>query len=212
MTELYDPVPLGRVFLRKDGPSPDERPGVVALIERIEQEFAAGSLAVYARCRAGTPRERLWPADYEIDWFGKAIETDEYCSVCAFRKGLAKWMGAVSRLKLNDAPEDLAINRADWERVLTTGADASETEGASLADRIPSGVRFMTDKRAEEACNEWLAQQKVAPRNKETAFLEAQEQVKGIGALSRKAFDRSWAKSTPDEWRRPGAKRKRSTS
>jgi hypothetical protein len=115
MSDLEDPVPLGRVFLRKDGPDPIERPFVASLMEEIEQEFDSG-LRIDGRRSIGTARERIWAADYEINWFGKHTDTDDYCSVCAFRRGLANWSGGSLSI-FDDAFEDLAIAKTDWDRI-----------------------------------------------------------------------------------------------
>ena len=140
MTGLIDPVPLGRVFLHKDGPTPDEKPYVAALMERIERDFEAGLLAVYGyfldeSCRRKSYRERIWAADYEIMWSGKPTDTGDYCAVFAVRRGLSNWTGAQTRSKLKDV-EDLATPRADWDRLAGLGlapATAPKEEEAAKA-------------------------------------------------------------------------------
>lgn len=117
MSEPVDPVPLGQVYGHKDGPTPYERLKVDALIETITNEFDIGRLAVYGRRGAGLERERVWPADHEIDWAGKPTDTDDYCSVCAFRRGLSNSTGPRRQAVIDDVFEDLAIERADWNRI-----------------------------------------------------------------------------------------------
>jgi hypothetical protein len=71
----------------------------------------------------------------------------------------------------------------------------------------PSGIRTTTDEQAEAACGEWLAALKERPRNKETAFTDAKSAVARPGQLSRKAFERAWAKSVRPEWKAAGRRK-----
>ena len=86
-------------------------------------------------------------------------------------------------------------------------ADAGEPQEVTTERAMalhPTGIRTTTDERVEAACGDWIAAPTERPRNKETAFADAKAAVEHIGALSRKAFDRAWARRAPPEWKHPG--------
>ncbi len=86
-------------------------------------------------------------------------------------------------------------------------ADAGEPQEVTTERAMalhPTGIRTTKDERVEAACGDWIAAPTERPRNKETAFADAKAAVAHIGALSRKAFDRAWARRAPPEWKHPG--------
>ena len=118
MSEPEYPVPLGRVFLRKDGPSPDERTYVNSLIELIDHKYQRHDFPVFGRRPGRIERERIWPNDHTIDWTGQPTNTEDYCSVGAFKRGLENWCGPSKRADIDDMFEDLVIARDDWDSIL----------------------------------------------------------------------------------------------
>lgn len=84
------------------------------------------------------------------------------------------------------------------------GSGSIPTTGPST----PSGIRTTSAATAEDACRKWLAGLKKRPKNKDTAFADAQAAVANVGSLSRKAFDRAWPASVPLEWLKAGRRSK----
>lgn len=139
MSELDDSVLLAAVYLRKDGPGAAERAYVAALMEQIEREFDSHKLVVTGRCRGGD-RGRVSATDYEIDWFGHATDTGDYCSVGAFRRGLANWTSRPHAKTLGDTYEDLAISKKDWDRINASVA-ASLGKGRPSDEEVDAWMR-----------------------------------------------------------------------
>jgi hypothetical protein len=166
MSEPEYPVPLGRVFLRKDGPSPDERTYVNSLIELIDHKYQRHDLAVFGRRPGRIERERIWPNDHTINWAGQPTNTEDYCSVGAFKRGLENWCGPRKRADIEDVFEDLVISRDDWDGIVMEielrgfrdlrheeHAPTRDQQLSSLATYIPSQVPVP----AGSVAHEWLS-------------------------------------------------------
>ena len=89
-----------------------------------------------------------------------------------------------------------------------TRAEAGQPAAASELNKSPIGIRTASAARAEEACREWIEKLSIRPANKQEAFAQAQDAVKRIGSLSEKAFERAWEIAAPQEWRKPGRRKK----
>ena len=126
------------------------------------------------------------------------------------------WATAISWQKSRVGRYDLVrFERANIERWLAP--PATDRQSGSVAEikaselqTTPSGIRTNKAEAAEAACGEWIATLSERPESKDTAFKAAVSACSHVGPLSRKAFDRAWAKSAPDEWKGAGRRKRRS--
>jgi hypothetical protein len=101
-------------------------------------------------------------------------------------------------------------NLAVIARFLQQENQSAPTRGGGTAPaELPTGVRTNKDASAEQACETYLRNLKERPKNKDEAYVAAAAAVAHIGQLSRKAFERAWAKVAPADWKRPGRPEKR---
>jgi hypothetical protein len=116
----------------------------------------------------------------------------------------ADWGGNIDWRASRIGPYDLVrLDRTELESWLAT----AETQHEAFAqDPTPTGIRTNRQQQAETACEEWIKAQSQRPANKDKAFEAAKRAVKAIGPLSRKAFDRAWARAAPNAWKEPGAR------
>jgi hypothetical protein len=132
--------------------------------------------------------------------------------------GRMEYMPArISSLKPSHFVHDLRMDFEDlrWQirKQLGEAPRARATESAdrqqlAAAAELPSGIRTNQAASAERECKELIQRWTATgsrPANKEAAFLAAQKEVGIIGHLSRKAFERAWARAAPEDWKIPGA-------
>jgi hypothetical protein len=122
------------------------------------------------------------------------------------------WGTAISWPESRVGRYDLVrFDRADIERWLASAAIDGQSAVSEPQTNEPkttsSGTRTNRALAAEEACRQWIAGLKER-LTKDTAFVRAQDAVKEIGPLSRKAFERAWAGSAPADWKRGGRHKK----
>jgi hypothetical protein len=119
------------------------------------------------------------------------------------------WGAPISWAKSRVGRYDLVrFNRADISRWLAAASDRQSGPNTMPQAAPPSGIRTNKAETAETACREWLAGVTERPPSKDVAFEEARDVVKQIGPLSRKAFERAWAREARAEWKRGGRRRK----
>jgi hypothetical protein len=138
----------------------------------------------------------------EIDWeLGTALDRSEFSPPEGRRRRLL-----IHRLALRPYWTDTAQSNT------ATPRDAANAELQPLA--VPSpGIRTNRAASAEDACRNYLSQlnPNQRPKNKDAAFEGAKVAVADVGILSRKAFERAWASSTPLAWLKAGRRKKAAT-
>lgn len=131
-----------------------------------------------------------------IDGKGNRVSPDDWLAVTIDALSGLRHRGFVFRRE-----HVLRLWPADDERLAAGPADRTSAP-------IGYGYRTNREASAEEACASWFSGLDRAPGNKDATFAAARAAVDYIGPLSRKAFDRAWARSAPSNWRRPGRRRK----
>jgi hypothetical protein len=126
----------------------------------------------------------------KAEWFAKT-ETDILNGIRAF---------AVER------DEVLKLWRPSDQPVTVIAAQSAGDDQRPLP-ALPLGYRTNRAEDAEGACEAFLREMTTRPENKEAAFEAARNHCGE--ALSRKAFDRVWAKAAPTAWKQAGRPSKR---
>lgn len=145
-----------------------------------------------------------WQA-VEIDWEqGQVLDDFERDAYPRMRK---EW--ASVDLGAREPPKP---QRPKW-RTLLLDREACErfwprchaAPSPAIAPESRSGIRTTAAANAERTCEEWIATLTERPINKESAFKAAQNAVGNN--LTRKAFERVWARAAPTEWKAPGRRK-----
>ena len=101
----------------------------------------------------------------------------------------------------------LAAHGYPWPAHFEPVGPAAGPAHSNTAQPNRSGTRTNRSAAAEKACAEWLSRLAERPASKDAAFEAAKAAVASVGALSRKAFERQWPITVPDDWKRGGRRK-----
>ena len=115
----------------------------------------------------------------------------------------ARWLSP-NAIKLRDESGKGSVSMEGRVLLLASEVKAYMAKSADAGELLSK-----TTVAAERECEQWIAgfaSQEYKPANKEALRHEAME--KWSSQLSRRSFDRAWARAAPDDWKRSGRKSK----
>ena len=150
-------------------------------------------------------RRLLHWRDVEIDW-RRGLVLDDF-ALDAYRHMDSSMMAYLGGHNLpppySHEWRTLWLDREACERIWPRHHVAPSP---AVAAESPSGIRTTAAAEAERACEKWITTLTVRPINKEAAFEAAQNAVGN--KLTRRAFERVWAKTAPIAWKGAGRRKR----